>query len=110
MWAMRIWKLLRGAGRDGLVLLYSLRDPEMPGALKLGVVLMALYTLSPFDLLPDLILLFGWADDLALLLVGIPFLIRRMPQGARARAEARVEQLLARFGGRRAEAGRHPRR
>jgi len=110
MWAMRIWKLLRVAGRDGLVLLYSLRDPEMPASLKLGVLLLALYTLSPFDLLPDLMLLFGWADDLALLLLGIPFLIRRMPPGPRARAEARVARFLDRFGAGRAEAGRPPRR
>jgi len=102
MWALRFWRLLRGAGRDGLVLLYSLRDPEMPGTLKLGVMLLAFYTLMPFDLVPDLMLLFGWADDLALLLLGIPFLIRRMPPAVRARAESRVAQLLGRFGARRA--------
>jgi uncharacterized membrane protein YkvA (DUF1232 family) len=101
MWPTRLWRFVKTAGRDGLMLLFALRDPETPGALKAGIVLLALYTVSPIDLVPDVIALFGWADDLAILMMGIPFLMRRLPAGARARAAMRVEQLLGRFGARR---------
>ena len=83
-WLMRA----RTAARRRLVLRASLGE-------------LALSTLMPFDLGPDLMLLFGWADDVALLLLGFPFLIRRRPPAVRARAEARVEQLLGRMGARR---------
>jgi uncharacterized membrane protein YkvA (DUF1232 family) len=102
MWVTRIWLLLKTAGRDGLMLLFALRDPETPRMLKVGILVLALYTLSPIDLIPDLVLLLGWADDLALLMVGIPFLSRRLPPGVRARATMRAEQVLGRFGARRA--------
>lgn len=102
MWPTRIWLFLKTAGRDGLMLLFALRDPETPRMVKVGILALVLYTLSPIDLVPDLMLLVGWADDLAILMVGIPFLARRLPPGARARASMRAEQLLGRFGARRA--------
>jgi uncharacterized membrane protein YkvA (DUF1232 family) len=101
MWPTRLWRFVKTAGRDGLMLLFALRDPETPRALKAGILLLVVYTVSPIDLVPDMIALFGWADDLAILAMGIPFLTRRLPAGARARAAMRVEQLLGRFGGRR---------
>jgi hypothetical protein len=35
-------------------------------------------------------------------MLGIPFLVRRLPEAVRARAALRAEQALGRFGGRRA--------
>ena len=102
MWPVRALKCLKTAGRDGLVLLYALRDAGTPFAVKAGIVGLALYTVSPIDLLPDFALLFGWADDLAILMLGIPFLVRRLPEAVRMRAALRAEQALGRFGARRA--------
>jgi uncharacterized membrane protein YkvA (DUF1232 family) len=102
MWPVRLLKFLKSAGRDGLVLLFALRDPGTPSMVKAGIVALALYTVSPIDLLPDMALLLGWADDLALLMLGIPFLVKRLPVAVRARASLRAEQVLGRFGGRRA--------
>lgn len=87
MFPLRAWTFLKTVGRDGLVLLLALRDPATPRALKAAIVALALYAVSPVDLLPDVALLFGWADDLALLMVGIPFLVRRLPPAVRERAE-----------------------
>lgn len=102
MWPLRFWRFVKSAGRDGLVLLYALRDPGTPIAVKAAIAGLVLYTLSPIDLLPDLALLFGWADDVALLMIAIPFLVRRLPEAVRARAAMRAEQTLGRFGARRA--------
>jgi len=98
MWPFRFWRFVKSAGRDGLVLLYALRDPDTPMSIKGAILGLALYTLSPIDLLPDLLMLFGWADDLALLMIFIPFLVRRLPAAVRARATMRAEQTLGRFG------------
>ncbi|MFM1990659.1 MAG: hypothetical protein RJA99_3616 [Pseudomonadota bacterium] len=87
MFPLRAWTFLKTVGRDGLVLAFALRDPATPRLLKAAIVALALYTVSPVDLLPDVALLFGWADDLALLMVGIPFLVKRLPQAVRERAE-----------------------
>lgn len=101
MWPVRLWRFVKTVGRDGLVLLQALRDAETPLALKAAIVALAAYAVSPLDLIPDVALLFGWADDLALLMLGVPFLVRRLPQAVRARAEQRVARLFGRGGERR---------
>ena len=98
MWPVRIWKFVRTVGRDAVVLFHALRDPATPLPIRAAIVALGLYTVSPVDVLPDLALLFGWADDLALLMIGIPFLVRRLPPAVRARAE----QAAGRFGAPRA--------
>jgi uncharacterized membrane protein YkvA (DUF1232 family) len=102
MWPLRLWRLLKSAGRDGLLLAFALRDPETPRAVKAGIVALALYLVSPIDLVPDVLAVFGWADDVALLMVGVPWLVRRLPPGVRARAALRAGQFAGRFGARRA--------
>jgi uncharacterized membrane protein YkvA (DUF1232 family) len=95
-------RFLKTAGREGLALLFALRDPGTPTLLKAAIAALALYVLSPVDLVPDVLVLFGWADDVALLMFGIPYLYRRLPSDVRARAADRVAQLRGRFGPRRA--------
>ncbi len=98
MWPLRLWRFVKTVGRDGLVLLHALRDPGTPVPLKAAILALAAYLVSPIDLLPDFALLFGWADDLALLMVAVPFLVSRLPAAVRARAE----RAAGRFGPRRA--------
>ena len=86
--------LLRLTGRDALTLFAALSDPQMPRGLKAGVLALVLYVLSPIDLLPDFALMLGWADDLALLIVGIPWLASRLPEAVRERARLRVARWL----------------
>lgn len=87
MFPLRVWTFLKTVGRDGVLLAFALRDAETPRPLKAAIVALALYAISPIDLLPDVALLFGWADDLALLMIGIPFLVKRLPPAVRERAE-----------------------
>jgi uncharacterized membrane protein YkvA (DUF1232 family) len=101
MWMFRFRRFVRMAGREVLMLLFALRDPDTPRMVKLGTLFIIGYVVSPIDLVPDVLLLFGWADDLAVLMMGVPFLINRLPPAVQARAAFRVEELLARFGFRR---------
>lgn len=102
MWLIRLRRYLKTVGREGLVLLYALRHPETPAMLRLGIVALVVYLLSPIDIVPDFALLFGLTDDAAVLLLGIPFLVRRLPEQVLRDASARAERLLGRFGFRRA--------
>ena len=47
------------------------RDPRTPWAAKLIIAMVVAYALSPIDLIPDFIPVFGYLDDLLLLPLGI---------------------------------------
>lgn len=100
LWLLRIRRLFSATGREALILWYAFRNPATPKAIKAGSIFLALYLLSPIDLLPDFALLVGWADDLALLMIGIPFLVGKLPPRVLAQATEMADQRLGRFGAR----------
>ena len=71
-----IWAVLRGDARQ---LWFALRHPDAPGWLKLCTALLALYVLSPIDLIPDALPLIGAVDDLVLVPLAIRWLLKRLP-------------------------------
>ena len=82
-----LWTLLRGDARQ---LWSALRHPAAPGWLKLGTAAIALYLLSPVDLLPDWLPLVGVVDDLVLVPLAVRWLLQRLPpEVAAASAAAR---------------------
>jgi len=105
LWFLKLRRLVSVAGREALILWYAFRNPGTPRAVKAGSLLLFLYLLSPVDVLPDFALLFGWADDLAILLVGIPFLVNKLPPGVLAEASDLADRKLGRFGFGRRPAG-----
>jgi uncharacterized membrane protein YkvA (DUF1232 family) len=82
-----LWTVVRG---DARVLWYALRDPGAPGWLKLGVAGLALYLVSPIDLIPDALPLVGVVDDVVLIPLAVRWLIGRLPPALRAAAERRA--------------------
>lgn len=99
MWMLRLRKFLKTAGKEALMLAWAFRHPATPGFVKLGTLLLAVYAISPVDLVPDLPFL-GWVDDAAILMLAIPFLLKRVPAAVRQQALEAAERLIARFGGR----------
>lgn len=75
-----LWTLIRGDARR---LWRALRHPQAPLWLKLGVLGIALYVLSPVDLIPDWLPLLGIADDLVLVPLAVRFLLNRLPPALR---------------------------
>jgi uncharacterized membrane protein YkvA (DUF1232 family) len=71
-----LWTVVRGDARK---LWRALRHPASPGWLKLGVGLIALYVISPIDLLPDVLPVLGIADDIVLVPLAIRWLLKRLP-------------------------------
>lgn len=86
-----IWAVVRG---DARVLWHALRHPQAPGWLKLGTLGIVLYLLSPVDLIPDVVPLFGVLDDLVVVPFAIRWLIKRLPPPLRADAEQRAGRTV----------------
>lgn len=78
----RLGRLFRAVGRDIVVLWYASRHPATPRLMKFGILLLVLYVLSPIDLIPDWLAVFGLVDDVTLIALGIPVLLNLMPQQA----------------------------
>lgn len=91
MWLLRIRRLLRTTGREAMMLWYALRNPATPLGIRLGTVALALYLFSPLDIIPDFMVLLGLADDLAILLIAIPFLVNRLPAHVQQEAAWRAD-------------------
>lgn len=54
-----------------------LRDPRVPRRSKIALGLAFAYVASPIDLIPEVVPVVGWADDLLLLMLAIDSLIER---------------------------------
>ena len=80
------WTLARGDGRR---LWFALRHPASPRWLKVGVGLIALYVLSPIDIIPDTIPLLGVVDDIVLVTLAMRWMLARLPPEIRDDAERR---------------------
>ncbi len=87
---LRLGSRLRVAGRHLLVGWHAWRNPALPWPGKLMLALMALYLLSPFDLVPDWLPVLGWLDDLALVGLVLPILLRLLPAEVLRQARCRA--------------------
>lgn len=54
-----------------------LKDPRVPRRAKITLGLAAAYVVSPIDLIPEVIPVVGWADDVVIMLFAIDSLIER---------------------------------
>jgi len=93
----RLQRLIRTAGRDLPLVWFALRNTHTPVALKLGAMLLAIYVISPIDLVPDALPVLGWLDDATLLALAIPFLLKFVPASALAESQLARDQWLSRW-------------
>ncbi len=102
--AMLSWPTLRARldawsqhiKREGLTLWFAMRDPATPRVARVLLMIVVGYALSPIDLIPDFVPLFGYLDD-ALLLPGLIWIaLQLIPapvlEANRARAQAWLEE------------------
>jgi uncharacterized membrane protein YkvA (DUF1232 family) len=54
-----------------------LKDPRVPRRAKITLGLAAAYVASPIDLIPEIVPVIGWADDVLILMLAIDSLIER---------------------------------
>jgi uncharacterized membrane protein YkvA (DUF1232 family) len=72
-WAHRI-------KRDVVALWIAARDPRTPVLAKFVAGAVAAYALSPIDLIPDFVPVFGYLDDLLIVPLGIMLAIKLVPK------------------------------
>jgi uncharacterized membrane protein YkvA (DUF1232 family) len=93
-WARRI-------RRDVHALYLASRDPRVPWYAKALAMAVAAYALSPIDLIPDVIPVLGYLDDLVIVPLGIVLAIRLIPPDVmaehRARAAAAADRPVSRI-------------
>lgn len=89
-----LYALLR---EDLRILGFALRHPARPVWLVPALIALAVYVLSPIDLLPDVIPVLGWVDDLILVPLIVAWLVSRLPEALRQawRDEARTLDMPA---------------
>ena len=56
------------------------KDPQVPLRIKIIILIVIAYLLSPIDLIPDFIPVIGYLDDFLLITVGIPLLLKMVPK------------------------------
>ena len=94
MRALRAWA--RRLRRDGHAVWLAARDPRTPVLAKVVAVAVGAYALSPIDLIPDFIPVFGLLDDLILVPAGLWLALRLIPPDILAEHRAAAEVAAAR--------------
>lgn len=79
--------------RDVVALWLAARDPRVPLIAKAVAALVAAYALSPIDLIPDVIPVLGYVDDLILVPLGILLAVRLVPSALMAEFRDRATAL-----------------
>jgi uncharacterized membrane protein YkvA (DUF1232 family) len=82
-----LWSVVRG---DAKRLWIALRHPMAPGWLKAGAALVALYLISPIDLIPDTLPILGVMDDLVVVPMAIRAMLKRLPPAIQAEIARRM--------------------
>jgi len=81
--------------RELTALYLAARDPRTPWYARLVALAVVAYALSPLDLIPDVIPIFGLLDDLVIVPIGFAIAIKLIPPEVLAewRARAREERI-----------------
>ena len=82
--------------RDVLAVWLAARDPRTPWYARALALAVAAYALSPIDLIPDVIPVLGYLDDLILVPLGILAVVALVPKGVMAECRVRAEAAAAR--------------
>jgi uncharacterized membrane protein YkvA (DUF1232 family) len=84
----RLQDWARSIKRDVHAIYLASRDPRVPRHAKWLAVVVAGYALSPIDLIPDFIPVFGYLDDLVIVPLGILLVVRMIPPDVMAEHRA----------------------
>ncbi|MBK1839283.1 DUF1232 domain-containing protein [Azospirillum sp. YIM B02556] len=75
--AAKTWA--RAIKRDVLAVYLAARDPRTPWHVRILAMAVAAYALSPIDLIPDVIPVLGYLDDLLIVPLGLLLVVRLIP-------------------------------
>ena len=88
----------RGMGRVGLrlalLLYYVLKRKDIPMKHRLLIVAALGYFILPFDIIPDVVPLLGYTDDVSVLMAALGTVMIYIDESVREKAEEKVVQWL----------------
>jgi len=79
--------------RETYALSLAMRDPRTPLYVRIFVGLVVAYAFSPIDLIPDVVPVLGYLDDLILVPLGVALALRLIPPPVLADCRARAAML-----------------
>src|SRR3954453_13840528 len=82
--------------RDAYALYLVARHPRAPWYAKVLAGAVVAYALSPFDLIPDFIPVFGYVDDLIIVPLGIAAVLRMVPPDVLAECREQAQMRMDR--------------
>lgn len=94
---MQAWKQrVRQLKKETYAIYLACKDPRVPWYARLIAACVVAYAFSPIDLIPDVIPVLGYLDDLILVPLGIMLVLRMIPPAVltecREKAEAAMSQ------------------
>ncbi|HYE89365.1 MAG TPA: phosphatase PAP2 family protein [Terriglobales bacterium] len=81
--------------REVYALYFAVRDPRVPWPAKALAACVVAYALSPIDLIPDVIPVLGYVDDLVLIPLGVLAVRRLVPAGVLTECRVKAAELAA---------------
>jgi uncharacterized membrane protein YkvA (DUF1232 family) len=91
----RLKQRARALKVDVYALYLAYRDPRVPWYARLFAAAVVAYAFSPIDLIPDVIPVLGYLDDLILVPLGITIALRLIPPAVMAESRAKASAVLA---------------
>lgn len=96
---MQNWKQqIRKLKKDTYIIYLACKDSRVPWYAKALAAIVITYAISPIDLIPDIIPVIGYLDDLILVPLGIILVLRLIPplvlEECRKQAEVEMNQAL----------------
>ncbi len=94
--AIDAWKQrVRQLKAETYALYLAYRDPRVPWYARLLAAIVVGYAFCPIDLIPDVVPVLGYLDDLILVPLGIVLVLRLIPPEVMVEARARARQGMA---------------
>jgi uncharacterized membrane protein YkvA (DUF1232 family) len=93
--ALEVWRQrARHLKRETYALALVARDARVPWYTKALALALVGYALSPLDLIPDFVPIFGFVDDLIVVPLGIVLLLRLTPSAVLADCRAQAQNAI----------------
>jgi uncharacterized membrane protein YkvA (DUF1232 family) len=83
----------RALKNEAIAVYLAAKDPRTPWYAKALIFFVVAHTFSPIDLIPDVIPVLGYLDDIIITPLGIALAIRMIPAGVLEEAREKVTNL-----------------
>jgi len=92
---MRTWKQwARQLKKETYAIYIACKDPRVPWYARVFAGFVVAYALSPIDLIPDVIPILGYLDDLILVPLGIILVLKMIPPAVLAECREKAEAAM----------------